>query len=116
MYSLKLFFLSPLTLISVIVSLCLDIFYFVWLLVKVGFRDEQFFLHYNILSGVDWVGPASYVYWIPVIGVAILISNTVLAWYLYTKYRDLSYIVLAVTILAHLCLFIAVYSVLFLNV
>lgn len=116
MYSLKLFLLSPVTLISVGVSAVLDIVYLLWLLVRVGVRDEQFFLHYNILSGVDWVGAASTVYWIPVVGFLIIGINTGLAWYLYKDHRDIAYIVLATTILSHLCLGMATYMVLFLNV
>lgn len=116
MYPLKLFLLSPVTLVSVILSTCLDIVYLVWLLVRVGFRDEQFFLHYNILSGVDWVGHAALVYWIPVAGLLIVLINSLLAWYLYKDHRDLAYITLAVTVLSHLCLGMATYMVLFLNV
>lgn len=116
MYPLKLFLLAPVTLISVILSTCLDIVYLVWLLARVGFRDEQFFLHYNILSGVDWVGPSSFVYWIPLTGLIIMLINSGLAWYLYKDHRDISYIVLATTVLSHLCLGMATYMVLFLNV
>ncbi len=116
MYPLKLFFLSPVTLVSVIGSVFLDVCYCIWLLVQVGSREEQFFLHYNILSGVDWVGPASLVYWIPIVGFLIVLSNTCLAWYLFKDHRDMSYIVLVTTILSHVCLGMATYMVLFLNV
>ena len=116
MYPLKLFLLSPVTLISLIVSILLDSIYLIWLLVQVGFTDEQFFLHFNILSGVEWVGHSSLVYWIPVVGVLIVFINSALAWYLYKNHRDLAYIVLVVTILSHLCLGMSTYMVLFLNV
>ncbi len=116
MYPFKLFFLAPVTLICVILSTSLDAVYAVWFLIRVGFRDEQFFLHYNILSGVDWVGPAALVYWIPITGLSIVLVNTGLAWYLYKDHRDLAYIVLAATVLSHLCLGMATYMVLFLNV
>jgi hypothetical protein len=116
MYPLKLFVFSPITLICTITAVILDIFYFLWLLAKVGFRDEQFFLHYNILSGVDWVGPAVLAYWIPVVGVLLVVLNSLFAWYLYKDHRDLSYIVLFGLVLSHLCLGMAVYMVLFLNV
>jgi hypothetical protein len=115
-YPLKLYLYSPWVIVCTSLSLALDIFYTVWLLFKIGFSSEQFFLHYNVLSGVDWVGLAWFTYGLPLLGLLILLANSFLGWYLHKDHPHLGYIVNGVTLLIHGCIGIAVYVVIFLNV
>lgn len=46
---------------------------------------EQLSLHYNILFGVDYSGPTWKVYYIPLLGLSIIVINMTMGWVLYKK-------------------------------
>lgn len=53
----------------------------IWVILKLNIRptDIPITLHYNVYFGVDYLGKYTQIYSIPVVGLAILCINTVLA-------------------------------------
>ena len=61
-------------------ALCvaLNIITFLFLYFKIHPGQKTLALHYNVLVGVDWYGSGKNLYFIPSVGLAILIVNFVL--------------------------------------
>jgi hypothetical protein len=77
--------------------------------------SEIVFLHYNILFGVDLVGPWWRLLLTPMLGVFILIVNTSVSWISYQYDRLITVVVLSSTVLMQLLLALATYHIIFLN-
>ena len=74
------------------------------------------FLHYNILFGVDYVGPRWGMALLPITGFVIIIFNAALGWYFYNKDKFISYLLNFIALLSQIFLLISGSILVFLNV
>ncbi|MEK7183533.1 MAG: hypothetical protein AAB776_02770 [Patescibacteria group bacterium] len=72
-------------------------------------------LHYNIHIGVDTVGPWWQIYMVPVIGLVIILVNTVLARFMWTRDPVLSRIAGVATVVLQLVLLTAMIFIVYLS-
>jgi hypothetical protein len=115
-YPLKLYLTHLPNALMLGASALTNIAIWVWLLWYIRPQSELIFLHYNVLFGVDLIGPWYQVLSIPIIGVCILLVNAGLGWFFFGKDKFIAYIMNAVTVLAHVFLGIAALLLVFLNV
>lgn len=78
-------------------------------------QTESIILHYNIYFGIDKVGEWTRVYNLPLIGIIILLVNTVIAYLLYSKNRLLSYFIISATLLMQILLNLATFYIVVVN-
>jgi len=97
-------------------SLFLNLATWIWLLWQIGPTPEPIFLHYNILFGVDLVGPWWKVLYLPITGIIILLVNGTLGWLLFGRDKFIAQFLNAVTVLCQIFLFITAALLVFLNV
>ncbi len=72
-------------------------------------------LHYNIHIGVDTVGPWWQIYFVPAVGLLIILINLVLARYTWTRENVLAYVAAAATLLLQLVLMTAMMFIVYLS-
>lgn len=73
-------------------------------------------LHYNVYFGVDWAGKAKQAYFLPLIGLIILVINFSLSVYFYKlKERIAAYVLLITALAVELSLLISIISVIIVN-
>lgn len=78
--------------------------------------DFPIILHYNVYFGVDVIGAWWQVYFLPLIGLAILIVNTVLGYLFYQqKERIVAHLLILATFIVQISITIAVASLLLIN-
>lgn len=87
-----------------------------WLLWQIRPQEQLLFLHYNVLFGVDRIGPWWRVFELPLIGLLVLLVNALIGWYFFEKDKTVGYILNVVTIVAHVYLAVGAYLLVFLNV
>jgi len=75
LYPLKLYFFTPSVAILSGLGLLFNLFNWSWLWVQIPGGEEYLFLHYNILFGVDKIGESWKVFYVPLLGLFILIIN-----------------------------------------
>lgn len=78
--------------------------------------DQQFFLHSNIIFGVDLVGAWWKIYLVPTVGAIFLILNALLAWWLYRSDRLAARLVLIFTIVVELAIGQGLWRIIGLNI
>ncbi len=66
--------------------------------------EDLYYLHYNVIFGVDLVGPWWRMLFLPVNGLLIILVNYVISFLLYDKYKFLSYLVSFITVLLEVLL------------
>ncbi|PIR04029.1 MAG: hypothetical protein COV59_02485 [Candidatus Magasanikbacteria bacterium CG11_big_fil_rev_8_21_14_0_20_39_34] len=116
MYPLKLYFKNSLNIVFLSLALLMNISLWVWLFLDIGPREEQIFLHYNILYGVDLIGTWGKVLYLPIIGLCILIINAFLGWLLFERSKVPAYLLSLSSVVCHIFLLLAAYLLVFLNV
>jgi hypothetical protein len=115
-YPLKLYIKKTQNLILLCIGLVLNIASWVWLLLNIGPHLGQVFLHYNILFGVNLVGPWYAVFALPLAGLCIIILNALLGWMLYKQDEFASYLLGGVSVFVNALLLISSALLVFLNV
>lgn len=116
LYPFKLFIKKLSTAIPLGTALLLHLGVWGWLAFYIRPQEEPIFLHYNVLFGVDLTGEWYYVFSLPLVGAFVIIVNSVLAWFLYTKDSFASYVLLTTTVIVHVFLVIVAALLVFLNV
>ncbi len=89
-----------------------------WAVLKIFIKPVDFpiILHYNVYFGVDMVGNWGQVYFLPSLGVGLLLINSILSIYFYyRKERIASYLILLATLMIQLSLIVASTSVIIIN-
>ena len=61
-----------------------------YVLANIHPSSEQFFLHYNVVFGVDLIGAWWKIYLLPAVGLLVLLLNYILGLYFYREDRLLS--------------------------
>ena len=98
------------------ISFILNLGIWAWLLWYIRPQDEQIFLHFNVLFGVDLTGAWYQVLTVPIIGLCVLLVNGMLGWYFFGKDKFIGYVLNAVTVISHVFLVIVAMLLVFLNV
>ena len=115
-YPLKLYIKKKQNLILLSLGLSFNIASWVWLFLNIHSHLGQVFLHYNILFGVDLVGPWYMVFALPLAGLLIIFLNAILGWFLYRQDPFAAYILNAIAIFVNVLLLISAALLVFLNV
>lgn len=115
-YPLKLYLTHVPNTLMMGVSLLINIGMWGWLLWYIRPGSGQIFLHYNVLFGVDLIGPWYHVLTIPTIGACVIGVNGALGWFFFGKDKFIAYLMNAITVITHIFLLIAALLLVFLNV
>lgn len=89
----------------------------IWLMLwlQIPRTEEHIFLHYNILFGIDLIGPATHVFFVPLAGLVILVVNFVAGIFLYNKDKFTAQLLAFAAAFVHIFLIIAASLLVFLN-
>ncbi|MEK7105195.1 MAG: hypothetical protein AAB865_00710 [Patescibacteria group bacterium] len=101
--------IASLVLIAIMVALPF------WKLAPIGLERPEIPLHYNVYFGVDLIGPWYKVFFLPLIGVILLLANRQFAIITWEKEKMLSYFFAVATLVVELALTVAVVLVVLLN-
>lgn len=82
-YLLKIFFKDPWVLLPLIISALSEGYMWYYILSNLGGRNDNLFLHYNIIFGVDLVGSWWKILFLPLGGLAVIVVNYLLSLWLY---------------------------------
>ncbi|MFZ2970220.1 MAG: hypothetical protein WA063_03675 [Minisyncoccia bacterium] len=77
--------------------------------------DYPVILHYNLIFGVDYLGDYVKAYFIPFVGAIILITNTLLSHFVYSRERLASYFLVINVLIIQIFLFFAGYLIIRVN-
>lgn len=116
MYPIKLYIKHLPNLIMIPLGLLLNLASWVWLLSQIKPQTDPIFLHYNILFGVDYIGEWWKVLYLPIVGLFILLINTILGWVLFGKDKFAAQVLNFTSILCQVFILIAAALLVFLNV
>ncbi len=111
----RFFFRDKITKTSLFFSLFLNIIIWIFLVSQVKSFSELIPLHYNIYFGIDLLGPWYQVFILPLLGLAILIVNNLLAKIFLAEKRILSYFLVVASSLIQFLLLIASFMIIFVN-
>ena len=92
---------------SFLLALVLDIIIWIYLFLKIGPQENPVYLHYNIYFGVDLIGAWYWIYYLPALGLFILLVNFIIAQLLYRRMIIFSYLVQWLTLFLEIILLIA---------
>lgn len=116
MYSVKLYLRNSANIILIGLSLLVNIFVWLWLLWQIKPQDEPIFLHYNILFGVDYIDVWWKVFYLPAMGLLILLINAFLGWRLFNRDKFMAQLLNIGALLCQIFLIITAALLVFLNV
>ncbi len=111
----NLFFKDKGILFNLVFSLGLFIFYLLFLYFKIQPQVDPIALRYSIYVGVSLIGPWYYVFYLPAIGLGIILINFSLAYSFYLKTKIISYFLVLACSLSQLLLTIAAIIIYLLN-
>lgn len=115
-YPLKLYLRKRENLFLLLAGLLLNIGSWIWLSLNIQPHLGQVFLHYNVLFGVDLVGPWYAVFALPLAGFFIILLNAALGWMLFKQDPFAAYLLNAVSIFVNILLLISTALLVFLNI
>jgi len=116
LYYLKLYLRDWWITTLIFLAVALQTAIWVYLIVNVGPSLDRVFLHYNIVFGVDLVGPWWNLYYLPLIGFIMLTINTAFSYFIYKTDKFLSRLLNFWSVFIHIFLLIAVLLLIRLNV
>jgi hypothetical protein len=115
-YLIKVFFRDKIVLVSLFVSLLFQILAWWYIFFYINLGEVSYFLHYNIIFGVDLVGLWWKILILPISGVVVLFLNFSGSFYFYNIDKVLSRLLAIFTPIFQLFLFIAVYLIVDMNI
>ena len=92
--NVKLYYREKTVGILTVASLLCFVVECLWIVVKIGMREGSIPLHYTVLFGVDRLGPWYQSFYAPLAGLAILIVNFCLGYFIYPKDKYQTYFIL----------------------
>lgn len=116
LYPIKLYIKHRPNLITIGISLALQLAIWIWLLWNIRSQEENIFLHYNVLFGVDYIGEWWRVYAVPVTGFVIFVANFMVGWVFFRKDKFVSELLNTASAICQIFLLIAAALLVFLNV
>ena len=114
-YPLKLFIKRVPVMIMTGFAVALLIFDFFWIFAEIPASDNQIFLHYNILFGVDLIGKGWRLYSLPGLGFIIAIINFLIGWLAFSRDRFIAYLMQAASLVCALYITVSVALLILLN-
>ena len=78
--------------------------------------QEDVYLHYNVLFGVDKIGQSWQIFYLPTVGLAILTFNLFLGWLLYKHEKFLAQMLNFFSLVCQIFLVIGAALLIFLNI
>ncbi len=114
-YPLRLYFFNKTTLILFSLSLFINFLIWFWLFWQWPITTENIYLHYNVLFGVDKIGPSWHIFYLPVSGLVILVVNFLLGWLLFVKEMFVAQLLNFTAVFSQILLVIIVYFLSLLN-
>ncbi len=102
--------------VLVISSFVINIITWILLMINIKPQEDQIFLHYNALFGVDLIGPWYKVFYLPLSGILILLVNVIIGLMLFRKAKAIGYISGAVSLILQVVILIAAHLLILLNV
>ena len=111
----NLFFSNRVIWFNLAVSVILNLAMWIGLYFQIAPRVEPVALRYTIYFGIDLIGPWWQVFLFPAMGLAIIIINLLLAYFVFLKVKILSYILILTASLAQGLLVIISALVILLN-
>lgn len=115
-YPLKLYLKKKPNIVMISLSILINISTWVWLFWFIRPQDDQIFLHYNILFGVDYVGEWWKIVYAPTSGLVIFLVNIILGWIFFSKDKFASYLLNAISVFCQVLILMAASVIVFLNV
>ncbi len=115
-YPLKLYLQQKTIIILLGSSFVLNVFSWLWLLIRIRPQKELIFLHYNILFGVDLIGEWWKVFYIPLVGLIIIFANALLGWLFFNSDKFIARLLNFVSLFCQIFLVIVSALLIFLNV
>lgn len=110
------FFRNPIIFWLLLASILFNLANWIVLALFIKPVDKTIILHYNVYFGVDSVGHWAQAYFLPAIGLILLIVNLILAGYFYLrKDRMASHILMITALMVQLNLLIASASIILIN-
>jgi len=92
------FFRSRANILLVAIMFLLNIGNWMLLYFKFKPQTDPIYLHYNIYYGIDLIGSWYLIYIMPLVGLLMIILNTIFAVLLYKKEKIVSMVVIGITI------------------
>ncbi len=116
LYALKVYFKD--IFIWLPLGLLVLMFGFLWWYVvsRISPTDNQIFLHYNIIFGIDLAGSWKKMYYLPGIATAIVIVNYTVSFFLYRSDKVLAHIVSVLTLPIQIFIAYAIVLIVGLNI
>lgn len=115
-YPFKLYFKHLPNRIMMLSGLGVNLLIWAWLAWNIRPQEAAIFLHYNVLFGVDLIGPWHRIFLVPLAGLSILIVNALIGWFLFSKDKFVSHVLNGVALLSQIFLVIVAALLVFLNV
>ncbi len=116
MYFLKLYFKDPWVLIPGVGSIVLQALMWWYSATHLPNSTEQIFLHYTTVFGVDLVGAARQILYIPLFGLAMGLATIILSCGIYRLERLLSRLLLAAYFVVQTVLLVGLWFIIRLNI
>lgn len=96
-------------------GLLLNLIIWLFLFINITPSLEPIPLHYNIYFGIDYFGPSNRIFFLPLLGLLILLVNFFLSLLFYFKEKILSYFLIFSSILVQFLLIVASVFIILLN-
>lgn len=109
------FFKDKFILISLVLSLSLNLLIWVLLYLKIPRNMESVILHYNIYFSIDLIGEWYRVFILPTAGLVILFINSFLSYIIYKQSRLAAYLLAGSILALHFFLLTASLAIIFIN-
>ena len=105
--SKKSFITDTINLTGLGVAFLINIIHWIILYIKIKPNQSNILLHYNVVTGADFVNKSLYLYWIPTLALLLLIINLIVASFFYKKEKLASYFINIASIPVQLVFFVA---------
>jgi len=116
LYLLRVFFRDPWIILPLVFSGLAQSFNWWYIIAHLQERSDHYFLHYNIVFGVDLVGDWQRIFYIPIGGLLILLVNYGLALAMYNNERAFSRLLAVFGAILQIFLCLAAFLIVDLNI
>lgn len=116
LFPLKLYIKHKPNLYFIIASAVLNLMSWFWLIYNIRPQDEHIFLHYTALFGVDLIGPWYKIFFLPLVGLILLITNIFIGWIIFRKDKTIGYLSNGISVFLQVLILIASHLLVLLNI
>ena len=101
--------------LSFLIGFLLNILLCGYLYFQIKPQEEPFLLHYNIFLGIDLIGSWWQIYYIPILGLIILLINFIIGWLIFIKAKILCYFLVITALISQIFLIISTIFIILIN-